>query len=237
MNQVIQKFKTTRVRRLLVTTIALGCAFTTAAHAQYQTDDRGDRQGKGHKIVVPTTPTLITPREGNTVFAVGHAEGTQGYVCLPTAPGASTASWTVNGARPEATLFAGEDVQIITHFLSPNTNPNGAQTPVPFGNATWQSSHDTSKVWAAVLHNNVVVAGTDLDSCPNNGSIPCLLLETVGSEEGPQGGTMLSKTTFVQRLNTNGGSAPATGCFTSADVGHQSLVPYTADYFFYRKSN
>jgi hypothetical protein len=55
--------------------------------------------------------------------------------------------------------------------------------------------------------------------------------------KGPTGGKILSKTTFVQRLNTKGGSAPAnpaTGCLTTSDVGHQVLVPYTADYFFCR---
>ena len=46
---------------------------------------------------------------------------------------------------------------------------------------------------------------------------------------------MLSKTTFIQRLNTTGGVAPADGCSTSADVGKQVLVPYTADYYFYKK--
>jgi hypothetical protein len=39
--------------------------------------------------------------------------------------------------------------------------------------------------------------------------------------------------TYVQRLNTSGGSAPATGCAVSTDVGGQVLVPYTADYYFY----
>ena len=56
--------------------------------------------------------------------------GTQGYVCLPKGTGAS---WTVNNARPEATLFAsifGLDVQIITHFLSPDTNPNRSPTTI-----------------------------------------------------------------------------------------------------------
>jgi len=163
--------------------------------------------------------------------------GTQGYVCLPTGPGASTASWTVNNPRPEATLFTkffGQDVQIITHFLSPNENPKDPTKPVPFGNATWQSSFDSSRVWAAVLNGTMIAAGSDLKRCPNTGSIDCLLLETVGSKEGSTGGTLLSKTTFVQRLNTKGGSAPNDGCFVSTDVGKQALVPYSADYFFYK---
>jgi len=47
----------------------------------------------------------------------------------------------------------------------------------------------------------------------------------------------MTKTTFVQRLNTNGGSAPADGCSVAADVGKQTLVPYTADYYFFRKGD
>jgi hypothetical protein len=180
----------------------------------------------------PITPVAITPPTGNSAFLLGHAVGTQGYVCLPSGTGAS---WTVNGARPEATLFTnlfGEAVQIITHFLSPNTNPNQfAPNPLPFGNATWQSSFDSSKVWAQTQH--AIPAGSD-PSCPNAGSIACLLLQVIGSEQGPAGGRLLTKTSFIQRLNTNGGSAPATGCVAAGDVGKQALVPYTADYFFFR---
>ena len=227
MNRISQQQtkKPFRGRTALVAALALGCLFGTANHAAAQT------------VTPPPTPTLITPPAGNTAFLVGHALGTQGYVCLPTTPGASTASWTINAARPEATLFTkffGQDVQIITHFLSPDENPKDPTKPVPFGNATWQSSFDTSRVWAAVLHGNAITAGTDPASCPNTGSIACLLLETVGSKEGPTGGTLLSKTSFIQRLNTKGGSAPADGCFVSTDVGKQALVPYTADYFFYK---
>ena len=222
-----QMNSTARGRRLFIAALSLGCALVTAPHAQAQ------------DIVVPATPAIITPPPGNSVFLLGRATGTQGYVCLPTSPGAATASWTVKGARPEATLFQtvyGQDVQIITHFLSPDTNPNkAAPKPLPFGSATWQSSFDTSKVWAAVLNGNSIPAGSDPSSCPNAGAIACLLLESIGSEPGPTGGTILSQTTFVQRLNTKGGSAPEEGCSTSADVGNQVLVPYKADYFFYRK--
>jgi hypothetical protein len=189
-------------------------------------------QDKKEEITNPITPAAITPPAGNSAFSVGHAVGTQGYVCLPTGTGAS---WTVNAARPEATLFTNifeEAVQIITHFLSPNTNPNQfAPTPLPFGNATWQSSFDSSKVWGQATH--AITAGSD-PSCPNAGSIPCLLLQVIGSVQGPAGDKLLTKTTFIQRLNTSGGSAPATGCSVPGDVGKQALIPYSADYFFFR---
>jgi hypothetical protein len=214
----------TRVRAWFGAALALGCAVALAPPA--------NAQG-----TAPVTSVTITPEDGNVLFLVGHAQGTQGYVCLPTAVGASTASWTMKPPRPEATLFQrffGQDFQIITHFLSPDTHPNEfAPNPLPFGSATWQSSLDSSKVWAAVLHNNSVPAGSE-PACPNTGSIPCLLLQAIGSDQGPTGGTILSKTTFVQRLNTKGGAAPSVGCFTAEDVGNQALVPYTADYYFYR---
>jgi hypothetical protein len=183
-------------------------------------------------LTPPTTPIDITPPEGNTAFLVGHAFGTQGYVCLPAATGGT--SWTVNPARPEATLFTdlfGQPVQIITHFASIDANPNdNAPSPVPLGgNATWQSSFDTSKVWAAATGR--IDAGTDA-SCPNAGAIQCLLLQSIGNQQGPTGGRLLAQVTFVQRLNTKGGSAPTTAC----SVGQTQLVPYTSDYFFFRKS-
>jgi hypothetical protein len=223
----MQTTNKTRFCRLYAGALALGCALAAVPGAWGQT------------LAPPHTSTTITPPVGNTLFLVGHASGTQGYVCLPTAADPNVASWTVNNPRPEATLFQhvfGFDVQIITHFLSPDTNPNGVLKVLPCGSATWQSSFDSSKVWAAVLNGTPVPAGSE-PACPHAGSIACLLLQSIGSQAGPTGGTILSKTSFVQRLNTNGGSAPDKGCATPADVGKQSLVPYTADYYFYRPQN
>lgn len=181
-------------------------------------------------ITPPTTPPAITPPDGNVAFLVGHATGTQGYVCLPSGSGAS---WTVNASRPQATLyytlFGNFSQQILTHFLSPDTNPNSLYAPV-FGSPTWQSSFDSSLVWGQKTGS--VSAGSD-PSCPSTGAIPCLLLEAVGSLPGPSGFGIMTATTYIQRLNTTGGSAPATGCAASGDVGGQVLVPYTADYYFY----
>jgi hypothetical protein len=208
-------------------------AVSGTVYAQERTQDKKEGIDFG-SIPSPVTSDTITPPVGNSAFLLGHGVGTQGYVCLPTATGG--ASWTVNNARPEATLFTrvfGEAVQIITHFLSPVVNPNDiGPKPPRFGDVTWQSSFDSSRVWAQ--KQKFISAGTDT-SCPNGGSIDCLLLQVIGSDEGPAGGRLLTKTTFIQRLNTNGGSAPATGCFVTGDVGKQALVPYSADYFFFRK--
>jgi hypothetical protein len=209
------------VRWVLATALIFGCAFGVTARAEAQ------------KLSGPTTPVAITPPAGHFLYLKGSAVGTQGYVCLPTSTGAS---WTVNNSRPEATLFVkafGQDVQIITHFLSPDANPNeNAPNPLPFGSPTWQSSFDSSVVWAKSL--NSIPAGSDA-SCSHAGAIPCLLLQSTGSQQGPAGGGLMTPTTYIQRLNTTGGVAPADGCSVLGNVGKQTLVPYTADYYFFRE--
>jgi len=115
-------------------------------------------------------------------------------------------------------LFNDLDEQLTTHFFSPNPDEDGRPVRV-----TWQDSRDTSTVWARAIASVVVT--------PN--AVPWLLLQTVGTQEGPTGGTTLSQTTFIQRVNTRGGVAPATGCDDLPDVGHKAFVPYTADYFFF----
>ncbi len=210
---------------------AVALAASGIASAQDQAQDKKD-EITFSLSPNPATPAAITPPAGNSAFLAGHAVGTQGYVCLPAGSGVS---WTVNASRPQATLFAntfGEAVQIITHFLGPDTNPNEfAPSPLPFGSATWQSSFDSSKVWGQTLQ--TIAAGSD-PSCPNAGAIACLLLQAIGSQQGPAGGRIMTKTTYVQRLNTNGGFAPASGCSVTSDVGKQTLVPYSADYYFFR---
>ncbi len=60
-------------------------------------------------------------------------------------------------------------------------------------------------------------------------------MKDTGAQAGPTGGRTLTRTTFIHRLNTVGGVAPATGCSVLANVGNRQFVPYTADYFFYEK--
>jgi hypothetical protein len=158
---------------------------------------------------------------------VGHARGTQNYVCLPSG---TSFAWKL--FTPEATLFRNNGKQIITHFFGPNpkepnTNPNVAAGGMI--RAAWQHS-DTSTVWAAVeLPEH---SSTD-PAFVKPGAVAWLKLTVVGAQDGPRGGDTLTKTTFIQRLNTVGGLAPSTGCTSLADVGKQAFMPYRADYFFF----
>ena len=175
----------------------------------------------------PLPPGLAPVPAGQKLFLVGHAVGTQNYVCRPSGAGVAYVLFT-----PEATLFGDDGGQIITHYFSPNPfEPNTDPKVVADGviRPTWQH-RDTSTVWAKVHQPNGAVT---VD--PN--AIAWLLLDVVGAQDGPTGGNKLSVTTFIQRLNTTGGLAPSTGCSSLTDVGNQAFVPYTADYFFYKKAN
>jgi hypothetical protein len=174
------------------------------------------------RIVVPHVPFNIAVEAGNKPFLEGHGVGTQNYICLPDGTGFAYKLFT-----PEATLFNhGDRQQVTTHYFSPNNNPfdpanKGVITP------TWQHSRDSSTVWAAAT-----AMSTDANFVAL-GAIPWVLLKVTGVQDGPTHGDRLSATTFIQRLNTIGGSAPSDGCAQLVDVGRKAFVPYSADYFFY----
>ncbi len=174
------------------------------------------------QVTVPPVPANIQVPAGNKAFLVGHAVGTQDYVCLPSASSASGFAFVL--FTPEATLFGDDDKEVITHDFSPNPFEDGTIR------ATWQDSRDSSTVWGKVVTGD---ASTD----PNfvaPGAVAWLKVTVSGAEDGPTGGDKLTATTFIQRLNTAGGVAPSTGCASLADVGRQAFMPYTADYVFYK---
>jgi hypothetical protein len=170
-------------------------------------------------ITPPPVPANIQVPEGNVPFMVGHAVGTQNYVCLPFEDSVRFTLFT-----PQATLFNEAGEEIMTHYFGPNPSEAGTVR------AAWQHSQDTSTVWGQVKPGN---SSTDPEYVAP-GAIAWLLVTIVGDQDGPNGGDKLAKTTFIQRLNTSGGMAPSTGCTSLSDVGNQAFVPYTTDYYFYR---
>jgi len=186
-------------------------------------------------ITPPTLPADLAPvPAGNKLFLGTHAVGTQNYVCKPSGAGVAYVLFT-----PEATLSGEDGGQVITHNFSPNPfEPNTDPKVVALGGtirATWQY-RDTSRVWAKV-HANDPITGKKGAVTVDQTAIAWLMLDGVGSLNGPTGGDKLTGTTFVQRLNTTGGLAPSTGCSSLTDVGNTAFVPYTADYFFYKKAD
>ena len=195
-------------------TIALAAALAICAAAAPQATDR-----HRDRIERPPVPGNLEVEREFRPYLVAHAEGTQNWLCLP-APTPTGVRWTLFG--PQATLFDDEMDQLMTHYLSPN--PQEAGEP----RATWRHSGDTSTVWAKAIETSTDAAYV----AP--GAIPWLKLQVVGAQYGPDWGHKLTATKFIQRVNTAGGVAPATGCATTANLGARALVPYTTDYVFYR---
>lgn len=92
----------------------------------------------------------------------------------------------------------------------------------PFG------KHFAGPSWEATDGSRVTGKAVANVPSPEADSIPWLLINIVSHE----GTAVLSRATTIQRLNTKGGKAPATGC-DAAHAGQELRVPYSADYFFY----
>ena len=130
------------------------------------------------------------------------AHGTQNYRCTAGADGA--AAWKL--VAPEAELRRSPD----------------AAGPVA-------GTHGAGPSWTLTDESGVAGDASQAKRAPSPeaGAIPWLLVPC--KDNGHAGD--LQGVTFVQRLDTHGGAAPATGC-DSAHVGSEVKVPYTAVYVF-----
>jgi hypothetical protein len=114
-------------------------------------------------------------------------------------------AWTL--LAPRATLYGKNGKRVATHFAGP----------------TWQAADGSRVVGRAVARATYYPT-----------AIPWLLLEATSTAAGPQG-DRLAHTTYIQRLNTTGGLAPAADC--GADTaGSTTEGPYTADYYFWKST-
>jgi hypothetical protein len=103
---------------------------------------------------------------------------------------------------PDARLFDKEGKLFGKHFAGPS----------------WEAN-DGSRVTGKAVANS---------PSPDGDSIPWLLVTVVSHD----GSGVLSRVTSIQRVNTKGGKAPATGCDAS-HVGSEIRVAYSADYRFF----
>jgi hypothetical protein len=108
---------------------------------------------------------------------------------------------------PRANLYDDSGKPLATHYAGP----------------TWEA-RDGSKVVGSVVDRVTV----DADA------IPWLLLKATpvtGRDVG-----RLGATTFIQRIATTGGLAPSAAECNAATAGAQREIPYTADYYFWKKT-
>ena len=171
------------------------------------------------RIIPPAVPLEIELSSVYKPFLSGHAVGTQNYICAPAAV-ASGAEWLFLG--PQATVFDAYGDQVLTHFLSKNPWMADAL------HATWQHSKDSSGVWGRKLRGSTDSAYVASDA------IEWLLLEVMGTKTGPTAGNKMATTLYIHRVNTVGGLKPPAAECTTATINSRRLVPYEADYYFYK---
>lgn len=140
---------------------------------------------------------------GNIAVPAGHVLSSMGAAEGFQIYGCQSTGWVLQ--QPQAVLLAGGHKPFALHYGGPT--------------------------WTAMDGSSVVGARVDGVPAPSPSDIPWLLLRATPKPGAVEGA--LTGTTYIQRLNTSGGVAPATGC--DADhLGATTLVPYTADYFFFR---
>jgi hypothetical protein len=103
---------------------------------------------------------------------------------------------------PDAQLFDKDGKPFGKHFAGPS----------------WEASDGSRVVGKAVAN----------APSPDADSIPWLLVNITSHN----GRGVLWSATSIQRVNTKGGKAPASGC-DSGHTGQEVRVPYSADYLFY----
>jgi hypothetical protein len=152
----------------------------------------------------PTAPAELAPPASATLVMQLAAKGTQNYKCQSTTTGG--AEWKL--VAPEANLYR---------------NPEAA--------GEIAGIHGAGPTWTLMDGSGAKGDGAAAKKAPSPESGSILWLGIPAQSNGKPGG--LQGVTFVQRLDTHGGAAPATGC-DAASVGAETKVPYTATYVFYR---
>ena len=116
-------------------------------------------------------------------------------------------AWTL--VAPRATLYGDNDQVIASHF----------------GGPTWQARDGSS-----------VVATRDAPPATvDPTAIPWLRLRATSTSAGADGDKLV-KTSYVQRVATTGGLAPAASSCDAGTAGDRVEVPYTADYYFWKET-
>ena len=165
------------------------------------------------RVDPPAVPASIQVPAGNRAILVGHAVGTQNYICLPANTGFA---WTLS---TPGDAFNDSGRQIITHYFSPN--PDGKR-------------HDARDLATLERHEHRRRRCRHRPTPRSSRRAPfpgCCFASSartvVDRRRHPFGDDVRPS------RDTSGGIAPSTGCSVSTEVGNRTFVPYTADYIFY----
>jgi hypothetical protein len=154
-------------------------------------------------LSAPAVPTALSVPGSQRLTLKAKSVGVQIYTCrADQSQPSGMGTYAWILKAPEATLFDERGMTIGKHYEGP----------------TWELN-DGSKVVGA--------AQTTL-APPSGDGIPWLLLKAVRND----GAGVLTPVRTIQRVETFGGKAPASGCDMSK-VDSEVRIPYGATYYFY----
>ena len=110
-------------------------------------------------------------------------------------------------------------------LVAPRANlygDNGKLIATHYGGPTWEA-----------LDGSTVKATRDSGVTVDPTAIPWLRLKVSAVSSGDDG-DRLAHTSYIQRIATVGGLAPAASSCTASTAGDIQEVPYTADYYFWK---
>ena len=192
----------------LVTVTALLLALPATARAQgdIQAPDGKQPMQLGNDNRAPEVPASLQVPAGNKVSFHTYAIGVQIYAATASATSPTGFAWTFQA--PEAVLFDADGNVVGIHYAF---------------------AGPTRPAWESESGSRVVGARTVPPVTVTSNAIPWLILSAVPTNTVGPG--IFARTTYIQRVNTTGGLAPATA---PTALGQEARVPYTAEYFFFR---
>ena len=154
-------------------------------------------------------PANLVPK-GVSQFLVGHAKGVQIYKCTKATP--TTFEWKFQEPRAD---LVGDNGQLIKHSIGPT--------------------------WTAVADESAVIRDPDLsrkvESAPSPApgrDIPWLLVPVAPTGDSNDADDLLTGTTFIQRISTQGGTQPPAAECRAQTENKVKEVPYQTDYVFFK---
>jgi len=160
----------------------------------------------GNDNRAPDVPTSLQVPEGNKVSFHVFAIGVQIYRATASTNSPTGFAWTLAG--PDAVLFDADGNVVGNHYAF---------------------AGPTRPAWETESGSRVVGIRTVAPVTVDPTAVPWLILSA--DPVNTIGPGVLERTTYIQRVNTAGGLAPAT---PPAQLGEEIEVGYTAEYYFYR---
>jgi Protein of unknown function (DUF3455) len=128
-------------------------------------------------------------------------------------------------AKGDQIYLCGLDAGVYTwKWQAPDAELFDSQTQTLVG------SHGAGPSWKYRDGSSAKAKVIQKADAPDKANVPWLLLEVTGHK----GDGLMGQVSYIQRINTQGGVSPTSGCDTN-HLGSGKRVPYGAEYVFYGK--